>query len=96
MCSISGIFQKNSNSDSILDLSRKMNFMLRHRGPDKSTDYLDKTIPFAMGMNRLSIMDIQSGNQPFVSNDKRYSLIFNGEIINADTIRKEIIQKKKK
>ena len=94
MCSISGVFKKNSSINEVHDLSKKMNNILLHRGPDKSSTYLDDSIPFSMGMNRLSIMDISSGDQPFISNDGRYSLIFNGEIINANEIRKKLIKEK--
>ena len=94
MCSISGVFQKNSNNTEVHNLSKKMNNLLVHRGPDKASTYFDKSIPFAMGMNRLSIMDITSGDQPFISNDGRYSLIFNGEIINANEIRKKLTEEK--
>jgi asparagine synthase (glutamine-hydrolysing) len=94
MCSISGVFQKNSSNAYVHDLSKKMNSILVHRGPDKSSTYLDNSIPFSMGMNRLSIMDISSGDQPFISKDGRYSLIFNGEIINANEIRKKLIKEK--
>ena len=94
MCSISGVFKKNSSINEVHDLSKKMNNILLHRGPDKSSTYLDDSIAFSMGMNRLSIMDISSGDQPFISKDGRYSLIFNGEIINANEIRKKIIKEK--
>jgi asparagine synthase (glutamine-hydrolysing) len=94
MCSIFGVFKKNSSINEVHDLSKKMNNILLHRGPDKSSTYLDDSIAFSMGMNRLSIMDISSGDQPFISKDGRYSLIFNGEIINANEIRKKIIKEK--
>jgi len=94
MCSISGVLKKNSSINEVHDLSKKMNNVLLHRGPDKSSTYLDNSIPFSMGMNRLSIMDLTSGDQPFISRDGRYSLIFNGEIINANEIRKKIIKEK--
>jgi len=94
MCSISGVFQKNSNNIEVHNLSKKMNNLLVHRGPDKASSYFDKSIPFAMGMNRLSIIDITAGDQPFISNDGRYSLIFNGEIINANEIRKKLTEEK--
>jgi len=94
MCSISGVFKKNSSVNEVHNLSKKMNNILLHRGPDKSSTYLDNSIPFSMGINRLSIMDIFSGDQPFISSDGRYSLIFNGEIINANEIKKKLIKEK--
>jgi len=93
MCSIAGLYNKKLNKDSLHNLIKKMNNILSHRGPDKSTTYLDNNNTFGMGMNRLSIMDINSGDQPFISEDGRYVLIFNGEIINAEEIKKELIQK---
>ena len=93
MCSISGLYNKKLSKDSLQNLINKMNNILCHRGPDKSTTYFDKNTTFGMGMNRLSIMDIKSGDQPFISEDGRYVLIFNGEIINAEEIKKELIQK---
>jgi len=93
MCSISGLYNKKLSKDSLQNLINKMNNILSHRGPDKSTTYFDKNTTFGMGMNRLSIMDIKSGDQPFISEDGRYVLIFNGEIINAEEIKKELIQK---
>ena len=94
MCSISGLFNKKLDAGAIYEIVKKMNKILHHRGPDKSTIYLDKNSTMGMGMNRLSIMDIYSGDQPFISDDKRYVLIFNGEIINAEEIKKELLQKK--
>jgi asparagine synthase (glutamine-hydrolysing) len=93
MCSIAGLYNKKLSKDSLQNLINKMNNILSHRGPDKSTTYFDKNTIFGMGMNRLSIMDIKSGDQPFISEDGRYVLIFNGEIINAEEIKKELIQK---
>ena len=93
MCSIAGLYSKKLNKDSLYSLIKKMNNILSHRGPDNSTIYLDKNTIFSMGMNRLSIMDINSGDQPFISEDGRYVLIFNGEIINAEQIKKELIKK---
>ncbi len=93
MCSIAGLYNKKLNKDSLQNSIKQMNNILSHRGPDKSTIYSDKNTAFSMGMNRLSIMDINSGDQPFISEDGRYVLIFNGEIINAEEIKKEIIKK---
>ena len=93
MCSIAGLYNKKLGKDSLQNSIDKLNSILSHRGPDKSTAYLDKNTSFGMGMNRLSIMDINSGDQPFISENGRYVLIFNGEIINAEEIKKELIQK---
>ena len=77
MCSISGIIHKNLNNSEVHNLAKMMNDILIHRGPDKSSTYVDNSTSFAMGMNRLSIMDVNTGNQPFISKDKNPALISN-------------------
>lgn len=84
MCGIVGFFKKKGSSD------YKINDLLdsiKHRGPDAQTFYEDESI--VLGHVRLSIVDIENGNQPFYH--KNYILIFNGEIYNHKAIRKELI-----
>ena len=87
MCGISGIF-----SDLEIDkasILNKMNYCQRHRGPDYNEFYECKEI--GLGHTRLSIIDLSSdGNQPMFSSDKRYVLVFNGEIYNFKKLRKKI------
>ena len=64
---------------------------LSHRGPDEQEIYEDKKIQ--LGFRRLSIIDLKNGSQPFFSKDKRYALIFNGEIYNYKYLKK-ILQNK--
>jgi asparagine synthase (glutamine-hydrolysing) len=45
----------------------------------------------ALGMRRLSIVDLEGGHQPMWSDDKRYCLVFNGEIYNAPELRSELV-----
>ncbi|MGZ3426727.1 MAG: asparagine synthase (glutamine-hydrolyzing), partial [Polyangia bacterium] len=56
-----------------------------HRGPDDNGQYLDDRC--AMGMRRLSIIDLGGGKQPIPSCDRRYWIVFNGEIYNYRTLR---------
>ena len=87
MCGINGIFSIAQFDKS--ELIKKMNNRISHRGPDNMGVYLSENI--ALGHSRLSIVDLTSnGNQPLVSNDKRYVLVFNGEIYNFKEIRKEL------
>ncbi|MCL2089491.1 MAG: asparagine synthase (glutamine-hydrolyzing) [Oscillospiraceae bacterium] len=62
-----------------------------HRGPDADGYYQDEHI--ALGFRRLSIIDIDGGNQPITSSNGRYTLVFNGEIYNFAEIREDLIQK---
>ncbi|MEK9568710.1 MAG: asparagine synthase (glutamine-hydrolyzing) [Alphaproteobacteria bacterium] len=92
MCGIAGCYRKNGEaSATLLD---KMLRQLRHRGPDASgkVTLLDGTL--SIGMNRLAIHDLgTTGEQPFVSLDGRYILIFNGEIYNFRELKKKISHK---
>ncbi|BFT75373.1 asparagine synthase (glutamine-hydrolyzing) [Paenibacillus sp. P36] len=55
---------------------------IEHRGPDKTLCYYE-TSSYKLGHNRLAILDIDSrSDQPFFSDDRRYVLVFNGEIYN--------------
>jgi asparagine synthase (glutamine-hydrolysing) len=85
MCGINGIFKYGGNSYD-KDLIRKMNDTLAHRGPDAEGVYTDSFTH--LGHRRLSIIDpTEQSNQPFISNDGRYVIVFNGEIYNYKEIR---------
>ncbi|SDX92954.1 asparagine synthase (glutamine-hydrolyzing) [Salimicrobium album] len=69
-------------------LFRKKNNLLTHRGPDEEGIYHDEYISF--GFRRLSIIDIENGQQPLSYENERYSLVFNGEIYNYIELREEL------
>jgi len=85
MCGIAGIVGENASED-------RMDQMLlsqKHRGPDFTGKYIAKEI--VLGHNRLKIIDLsEAANQPFYSEDKRYVLIFNGEIYNYLELKAEL------
>lgn len=58
---------------------------LNHRGPDELS-YFEEG-PIVLGHNRLSIVDIHHGQQPFFSSDGQIKAIINGEIYNAPALR---------
>ena len=88
MCGINGIYHIQNLSDPESQIKR-MNAASAHRGPDNSDFFLDQHV--ALGHNRLSIIDLQaSANQPMVSADNRYVLVFNGEIYNYQSIKKQL------
>ena len=63
----------------------------RHRGPDDHGTYVDPSGRALLGHNRLSILDLSTaGHQPFVSDDGRYALAFNGEIYNYRELRTQL------
>jgi len=84
MCGIAGII---GNVRHTRLVNRMLN-SIKHRGPDAHGSYLDSGY-CALGHNRLSIIDLNDwANQPFLDNDHRYALIFNGEIYNYLELRK--------
>jgi asparagine synthase (glutamine-hydrolysing) len=71
-------------------LVAKMNAATRHRGPDGSSLYHNERCTF--GHNRLAIIDLSArSNQPMVSHDGRYVIVFNGEIYNFSEIKRELV-----
>lgn len=90
MCGIAGIINK-QNTGVNKDEIRRMNDVMAHRGPDSEGIYIDHNI--GLGHRRLSIVDLSDGgSQPMVSYDKRFVLVFNGEIYNYIEL-KETLQK---
>ena len=88
MCGIAGEFTFNGSAVSP-DHIRAMTDALKHRGPDDEGLHCDGEI--GLGHRRLSIIDLSSsGHQPMWTPDRRYALIFNGELYNHDEIRAEL------
>ncbi len=83
MCGIVG----SVNVDQTSFIENSLN-SIHHRGPDSSGFVKDGR--FALGMKRLSIVDVDNGDQP-ISNDKGdIHLVCNGEIYNSPEIRDEL------
>ncbi len=59
---------------------KNLNDALVHRGPDDEGFFIKGNV--ALGMRRLSIVDVAGGHQPMTSRDGRYTIVFNGEIYN--------------
>ena len=93
MCGINGFLAIKDLSDSIGQL-RKMNNLIVHRGPDAEGEFLENTDDYilAMGMRRLSIIDLNNGNQPIYSEDKTKVIVFNGEIYNYQALKNQLIE----
>jgi len=61
---------------------------LRTRGPDAQDLWRHEGA--VLGHARLSVIDLIGGRQPMASEDKRYALVYNGEIYNFQALRKEL------
>lgn len=88
MCGIAGLISRKQISE---DQINEMTTLLYRRGPDDSGIYLADYI--ALGHRRLSIIDLETGHQPMISEDKLKVIVFNGEIYNFKSICEELIGK---
>lgn len=89
MCGICGILNFDRNRTPVdRDVLEEMNRQIIHRGPDDAGFYLAGNI--GMAMRRLSIIDIQSGQQPVTNEDSSLWLVFNGEIYNHQQLREQL------
>jgi asparagine synthase (glutamine-hydrolysing) len=87
MCGIVGFIDKNKSIDTLKDMLEIQSY----RGPDDRGVYFDEKSGVHLGHNRLAIQDLSSnGHQPFISNEKNYVIVFNGEVYNFKIIRKEL------
>ena len=91
MCGINGIVSK-SDQINARNIVSQMNDEIIHRGPDDDGLYSfsDGDINIAIAMRRLSIIDVNSGNQPITSEDKKLIIVFNGEIYNYKKLKYEL------
>ncbi len=89
MCGINGMLHIQSQRKVDENLIIKMRDSLEHRGPDGAGIFVENNI--GLGHRRLSIIDVSSsGQQPFLSENDRYVMVFNGEIYNYKDFYAEI------
>lgn len=89
MCGIVGIISRLAIEPGTL---LRMTTALNHRGPDANGTFLSADGRVGFGHTRLSIIDLSdNGNQPMLSADGRYAMIFNGEIYNFRKLKTELL-----
>lgn len=86
MCGICGFV--GFRDDRLLD---QMVSALTHRGPDDHGSYIDSEV--SLGVRRLSIIDLVTGNQPIANEDRTVWVVYNGEIYNFQEITEWLISK---
>ncbi len=91
MCGICGVYNMRSREPVSRELVERMTHLISHRGPDDSGVYLDADM--GLGFARLSIIDLSGGHQPMSNETGDIWIVFNGEIWNYKTLRKELIEK---
>jgi len=87
MCGIVGFINKQEKLNTLNDMLEIQSY----RGPDDSGVYFDENSGVHLGHNRLSIQDLSyHGHQPFISDCGDYIIVFNGEVYNFQSIKKEL------
>ena len=98
MCGFVGLYLYNNYNIEVRKLVSILNNMtntLSHRGPDHKDIYINDKEKLAFGFQRLSIIDIQSSaNQPMISKNKDWVIVFNGEIYNYKNLKEQLKKKK--
>ena len=93
MCGIAGFVESADvrspyERDEALALTHRMCQAIRHRGPDDEGLFVEPGL--ALGMRRLSIIDVSTGHQPIHNEDQSVWIVFNGEIYNFGELRHEL------
>jgi asparagine synthase (glutamine-hydrolysing) len=88
MCGITGIAAFSGAPWPSRDQLQRMCDTLIHRGPDE--EGLDLSQGVALGMRRLSIIDVAGGSQPIFNEDRTVRTVFNGEIYNFQELRRTL------
>src|SRR3546814_5568141 len=93
MCGIAGTFEAEPRRDAecLRAIAAAMAGTLAHRGPDDSDVWADPAAGIALGHQRLAVVDLSAaGHQPMVSACGRFVIAYNGEIYNADELRRDL------
>ncbi len=91
MCGIAGYWSRGGLRNDHRKNLTDMIDTLHHRGPDGKSMYLDNRNGIAMGHTRLSIIDLETGEQPLISRRKNLILTVNGEFYNYKRIRADLV-----
>lgn len=90
MCGIAGYATTDGAPSADEAKLRAMCDTLVHRGPDDQGLFIADNRRVAMGMRRLSIIDVNGGHQPIFNEDRSIMAVFNGEIYNYRELRNDL------
>lgn len=93
MCGIAGWWNYDGFNNNDSQIFENMSLTLKRRGPDEDNMYIYNNI--VLIQRRLAVIDPQHGKQPMerAINNKKYILVYNGELYNANDIKNELISK---
>jgi len=90
MCGIVALIVS-SPSPRLRELVETMTDTLAHRGPDEAGSFVSASDGLALGIRRLSILDLEGGHQPMWDEEGDHCVVFNGEIYNFAELRRELL-----
>lgn len=95
MCGIAGIVEYATTQKTItLPLLQIMSNTIAHRGPDDEGHWISRNHNAGFAYRRLAIVDLSlNGHQPMTTPDGRYTIMFNGEVYNHLSLRKDLEQR---
>src|SRR6476619_5144086 len=88
MCGICGLLSAEHGSSPDRQLLERMSLRLAHRGPDSDGSFVDGRA--ALAARRLSIIDLEHGDQPISNEDGSVTVVQNGEIYNFADLRRRL------
>ena len=91
MCGIAGYVNLDPYRHAEPTLVRSMTDALVHRGPDDEGFHVQRGV--ALGMRRLAIIDLETGQQPISNEDGTIWVVFNGEVYNYLDLKEDLISR---
>ena len=88
MCGLCGVVYSDPKRPVDRDMLHRMTNMMSHRGPDGEGYFLVRGV--GLGFRRLSIIDLQTGDQPISNEDGTVTVVCNGEIYNYQELRRHL------
>ena len=89
MCGIAGVYHYATNEPVSVALVKRMTGLLVHRGPDADGYYVEGAL--GLGVRRLKVIDLQTGDQPLANEDGSVQVVLNGEIYNYRDLRRDLV-----
>jgi asparagine synthase (glutamine-hydrolysing) len=92
MCGLAGLFSDaRSTPEELQRITLRMSGSISHRGPDDDGVWVDAFAGIGLGFRRLAIVDLsEHGHQPMRSASGRFVIIFNGEVYNHRSLRRDL------
>src|SRR2546421_8655943 len=87
MCGIAGKASKHGVERALIE---RMCEVIEHRGPDSRGVFLDQNV--GLGVQRLAVIDLKTGDQPIFNEDRSVVVVLNGEIYNYRELRSSLLE----